>query len=219
MSKNQVVRAILGCVVVSAVAVVSFAKDKGDNPEAEETVVATLNKQQIDEFSQYINSKNLRRQEWLVTARILKEKQLELKGLMDNMSDEFNMDTDKSYTYEKSTKSLFEVSTNKTDKASSPERKLVRKVKSDSEALYLSRLMVARQLTEQQIFVLAQIVIEKNKEFNLVDSKLRKTYKLDKSSSYNLDNKTGKLTCSAKQPSDVSGAENINPGNNTPKKK
>ena len=120
------------------------------------------------------------------------------------------MAPDKSYTFEKATKTLYELSTNRVDKAGKPERSLVRQMKTESEALYVSRLMVARGLTEQQILVLAQIREEKAKEVGLVDNKLRQTFKLDPNASYRLDDKTGQVVRLAEpQPTDAGSTKDV----------
>ena len=170
----------------------AVAKDKG--PVAQkETVIASLTKEQVAEFSGYVHNKDLRREELIVSDRLLVEKQGELKGLMEEMSKEFGISPDKSYTFEKETKSLYLLSTNQVDKAGKPARTLLRQMKTDGEAQYLSRLMIARRMTEQQIFVLAQIREEKSKECGLIDAKLRQAFKLDPQTSYRLDEKTGQL--------------------------
>ncbi len=169
-----------------------WAEDKKDTPE-KETVVATLSKDQIKEFATFIYVRDLRRQELVVTTRIYGEKQRELKGFVEEMSKEFGMAPVNAYTYDIKDKSLYQLSTNKLDKAGAPERKLVRKIDSDGESKYISRLMVARKLTEQQLVVLAQLREEKAKEAKLLDNKLRQTFKLDPEGSYRLDEKTGKV--------------------------
>lgn len=168
-------------------------EDKNVGAGAKETVVATLSKEQIREFSAFVRNRNLRREELAVTTRIWVEKQRELKGFMDEMSKEFGMLPEHSYSYEIESKSLYQLSTNKVDKAGKPERKLVRKIKSDSEAKYVSRLMVARKLTEQQLQVLMQLRVEKQKEAKLLDEKLRQVFKLDPEAGYRLDEKTGQV--------------------------
>jgi len=168
-------------------------EDKNAGVLAKETAVATLSKEQIQEFSALVRNRNLRREELVVTTRIWVEKRRELKGFMDEMNKEFGMLPDQSYSYEIESKSLYQLSTNKIDKAGKPERKLVRKIKSDSEAKYVSRLMVARKLTEQQLQVLMQLRAEKQKEAKLMDDKLRQTFKLDPQTGYRLDEKTGQV--------------------------
>jgi len=168
-------------------------EEKAAGTAAKETVVATLSKEQIQEFSALVRNRNLRREELVVTTRIWVEKQRELKGFMDELSKEYGMQPDQSYSYEIESKSLYQLSTNKVDKAGKPERKLVRKIKSDNEAKYISRLMVARKLTEQQIQVLMQLRAEKQKEAKLMDEKLRQTFKLDPEAGYRLDEKTGQV--------------------------
>lgn len=162
-------------------------------PAQNETVVATLQKEQVSEFEAYVKVKELRREEVVVVSRMTLEKQTELKGFMDEMSKEFGIAADKSYTFEKGTKSLFVLSTNQVDKAGKPVRTLVKKIKTDTEAQYLARLMVARRLTEQQLIVLQQLKDEKSKEYGLVDAKLRQTFKLDPQGTYRLDEKTGQV--------------------------
>lgn len=168
------------------------AEAKAGAPE-KETLVATLSKEQIQEFSAFIRVRDLRREELIVTTRMWIEKQRELKAFAEEMNKEFGMTPDKAYTYEIETKSLYQLSTNQVGQAGKPERKLVRKIKSDSEAQYVSRLMVARKLTEQQIQVLAQLRSEKLKEAQLLDEKLRKTFKLDPKGGYRLDDKNGQV--------------------------
>jgi len=188
---------------------VLWAKDK-DQESQKDSVVATLSKEQITEFSAYVRAKSLRREEFIVCSRLILEKQGELKGFMDQMGKEFGMAPDKSYTFEKATKTLYELSTNRVDKAGKPERSLVRQMKTESEALYVSRLMVARGLTEQQILVLAQIREEKAKEVGLVDNKLRQTFKLDPNASYRLDDKTGQVVRLAEpQPTDAGSTKDV----------
>lgn len=183
---------MLFCGVLSGVPEVR-GDDGNVGAGAKETVVATLSKEQIREFSAFVRNRNLRREELAVTTRIWVEKQRELKGFMDEMNKEFGMLPDHSYSYEIESKSLYQLSTNKIDKAGRPERKLVRKIKSDSEAKYVSRLMVARKLTEQQLQVLLQLRAEKQKEAKLLDEKLRQTFKLDPEAGYRLDEKTGQV--------------------------
>lgn len=192
MKSMSLMSIVCGCVAVPFFATGLLAKEPAA-PAAKETVVATLSKDQIKEFSIYARTEMLRREEFAVISRMIVEKQKELKGFVDEMSKEFDMSYDKSYTFEKESKSLYLLSTNKVDKAGKPERTLLKKIKTDGEAKYLSRLMVARRLTEQQLFVLRQLKVEKNKEFGLVDSKLRQTFKLDSKGSYRLDQKTGQV--------------------------
>jgi len=183
---------ILCCAVLFSVAGVR-GEDKNAGAAAKGTAVATLSKEQIEEFSTLVRNRNLRREELVVTTRIWVEKQRELKSFMDEMNKEFGMLPDQSYSYEIESKSLYQLSTNRIDKAGKPERKLVRKIKSDSEAKYVSRLMVARKLTEQQLQVLLQLRTEKQKEARLMDEKLRQTFKLDPEAGYRLDEKTGQV--------------------------
>jgi len=171
------------------------ALDKAEKsvPDAAETVVTTLSKEQIREFAIMVNNRNLRRQEIAVALRIGAEKQRELKGFLDELQKEYDMKPECAYSYEIESKTLYQLVTNKLDKAGKPERKLLRKIKSEGEAQYVSRLMVARKLTENQIQVLAQIRAEKVKEAQLMDGKLRQTFKLDPNAGYRLDEKTGKV--------------------------
>ena len=185
-------RLLLGGAVLVLSAGAVWAKDT-DAGAQKESVVATLSKEQATEFAEYVHAKSLRREEFAVCGRLTVEKQGELKGFMDEMSKEFGMAPDKSYTFEKASRTLYLLSTNKVDKAGKPERSLVRQMKSESEAQYVSRLMVARGLTEQQLRVLAQLREEKAKEVGLVDAKLRKTFNLDPDLSYRLDEKTGQI--------------------------
>jgi len=177
----------------------SLAKES-ESVAQKEKVVTTLTKKQVAEFSDLVQAKNMRREEWIICGRLFLEKKGELKKFMDEMSKEFGMAPDKSYTFETASQSLFLLSTNKMDKAGNPERSLVRKLKSEGEVKYISRLMVARRLTEQQIFVFAQIREEKSKEFTLIDAKLRQTFKLDPKASYRLDEKTAQLVCVSQKP-------------------
>jgi len=180
------------CFIGSFTADVSFAKDK-DSAQQKEAVVATLTKEQISEFSEYVHSKDLRREEVIVSDRLLSEKQRELNGFMNEMLKEFGIESGKAYTFDRETKSLYLLSTNQVDKAGNPARTLVRKMKSDSESQYVSRLMIARRLTEQQIFVLREIREEKTKEYAMVDAKLRQIFKLEPQVPYRLDEKTGQI--------------------------
>jgi len=156
-------------------------------------VVAKLSADQIKQFSRMVRMRDLRRQELAVLSRIWEEKRREAKAFADEMAAEFEMSPESAYTYETKSKTLYRLSTNRLDKAGKPERKVARKVKSDSESQYLSRLMVARKLTEQQIGVLAQLRAEKAKEAQLQDDKLRETFKLEAGAGYRLDEKTGEV--------------------------
>lgn len=169
----------------------SLAKEREEG--GKEEVVSTLSKEQVQEFSAFVQAKSLRREEFLVCTRLIREKQGELKGFVDELAKEFGMSSAKAYTFEKATRSLFELSTNRVDKAGKPERTLHRQIKTDSEAQYVSRLMVARGLTEQQLQVLVQLREEKAKEFGLLDNKLRQAFKLEPKVSYRLDEKTGRV--------------------------
>jgi len=172
----------------------ALAENKGTGAgKGKEPVVATLSKDQIQEFATLVRIRDLRREELIVTTRIWGEKQRELKAFVDEMSKEFGMSPQNAYTYDIASKSLYQLSTNKVDKAGKPERTLARKIKTESEAKYVSRLMVARKLTEQQIVVLAQLREEKMKEAKLQDEKLRKTFNLDPEGGYRLDEKTGEV--------------------------
>lgn len=172
---------------------VARGDDKSAVAGSKETLVATLSKDQIQEFSVFVRNRNLRREELVVTTRIWVEKQRELKAFMDEMSKEFGMSPEHSYSYEIESKSLYQLATNKTDTVGKPDRKLVRTIKSDSESKYISRLMVARKLTEQQLQVLMQLRAEKQQEATLMDGKLRQTFKLDPEAGYRLDEKTGQV--------------------------
>jgi len=180
-------------VAVMACGVQAAEKKEAETGEAGATLVATLTKEQVREFSTMVRNRNLRREEAVVTLRIGAEKQRELKGFMDELQKEFGMRPDCAYVYETDSKSLFQLNTNKLDKAGKPERKLIRKMKTDSESQYASRLLMARKLTENQIQVLAQLRAEKTKEAQLMDNKLRQTFKLDPDAGYRLDEQTGKV--------------------------
>ena len=156
-------------------------------------VVATLDKGQIKEFAAFVHARDLRREERFVVARLWREKQGELKGFVQELSQEFGLAPEHAYTYEIDSKSLFQLMTNKLDKAGKPEKKLIRKVQSDSEAQYLSRLMVARKLTEQQLNVLVMLNAEKAEESKILDERLRKRFGLDPEGGYRLDEKTGQV--------------------------
>lgn len=172
---------------------VSKESDKVAEKAGKETLVATLTKDQVADFASYVKVKNLRLEEVTVVARMQVEKQRELKGFLDEMSKEFGMAVDKSYSFERESRALYILSTNRVDKAGTPEKKLVKKVKTDGEAQYLARLMVARKLTEQQLFVLRQLKAEKSKEWNLADAKLRQTFKLATNAVYRLDETSGQV--------------------------
>lgn len=156
-------------------------------------VVATLDKDQVKEFAAFVHARDLRREERFVVARLWREKQGELKGFVQELSQEFGLAPEQAYTYEIDSKSLFQLMTNKLDKAGNPEKKLIRKVQSDSEAQYLSRLMVARKLTEQQLNVLVMLNAEKAEESKLLDEKVRKRFGLDPEGGYRLDEKSGQV--------------------------
>ena len=192
-------RVFLSCCATFFVLEISLAKET-ESVVKKEKVVATLTEKQVAEFSDLVQAKNMRREEWIITGRLFLEKKGELKKFMDEMSKEFSMASDKSYTFETESRSLYLLSTNKMDKAGNPERSLVRQLKSDSEVKYITRLMVARRLTEQQISVLAQIREEKSKEFALIDAKLRQTFKLDPKASYRLDNQSAQILCVSEEP-------------------
>ena len=187
--------AVVGAVIAAMACGTQAAgkTEKAGTGEAGATLAATLSKEQIREFSAMVRNRNLRREEVAVTLRIGAEKQRELKGFLDELQKEFGMRPDCAYAYEIESKSLFQLSTNKLDKAGQPERKLIRKMKSDSESQYVSRLLVARKLTENQIQVLAQLRAEKTKEAQLMDNRLRQTFKLDPDAGYRLDEQTGKV--------------------------
>jgi len=156
-------------------------------------VVATLDKDQIKEFAAFVHVRDLRREEMFVLARLWREKQGELKGFVQELSQEFGLAPEQAYTYEIDSKSLYQLMTNKLDEAGSPEKKLIRKIRSDSEAQYLSRLMVARKLTEQQLSVLVMLNAEKAEETKLLDERLRKRFGLDPEGGYRLDEKSGQV--------------------------
>lgn len=177
-------------VIVFLVGLCLYSQAQGD-PEG--SLVTTLSKEQIKEFSTLVFNRDLRRQELAVTLRIGAEKQRELKGFMDEMAKEFGIKPEYSYSYQIEEKQLYQLVTNKLDKAGNPEKKKVRKVKSDSESQYLSRLLVARKLTENQIHVLAQLRAEKQKEAQLLDEKLRTTFKLEPTAGYRLEEASGKV--------------------------
>ena len=162
-------------------------------PAEPETLVATLTTNQVKEFSAYVRSKSLRGQEYLVFGRMLSEKAKELKGFIDVMQREFNLSPDTSYQYEAASKKVYELSTNKLDKAGNRERTVVYACKSDQEAQRVSRLMLARRLTERQIDVLKQLREEKQKETVRTDAKLREVFHLDPKVQYRLDSETGRV--------------------------
>lgn len=182
------------------------ALDKAEKsvPDAAETLVTTLSKEQIREFSTLVNNRNLRREEVAVVLRIGEEKQRERKSLLDVMQKEYEMKPECVYLFEAESKTLYQLVTNKLDKTGKPERKVFHKIKTGGEAKYVSRLMMARRMTENQIQVLAQLRAEKVKEAQLMDAKLRQTFKLDPDAGYRLDKKTGKVfrQPSAKKPED-----------------
>jgi|688.fasta_scaffold255982_2 hypothetical protein len=161
--------------------------------EPDGTAVAQLDKGQVAEFSAYVRQKILRSEEFDVCGRILAEKQGELKNFVKEMTEEIGISPDQTYTYETSTRSLYLLSTNAAARAGKPERTLIRKMKTESEAQYVSNLMLARSLTEQQIRVLKQLCEEKRGEFQQTDAKLRQRFKLDAQTAYRLDDQTGQI--------------------------
>jgi hypothetical protein len=179
---------LVACLVVGGV----LAKEK-EAVVAKQDVIATLTKEQVSEFTQYVRAKELRSQEYGVCERMIVEKRRELKKLQDEMKKEFDMSPDHSYTYEMSTQTLFLLSTNKVDKAGKPEKTVIKKIKTGGESEFLSSKMLARKLTEQQIVVLAQLCEEKKIEFQQTDNQLRQKFKLGAGVSYRLDDKTGQV--------------------------
>ena len=170
-----------------------LAEDAGSNRVADEKLVKTLTTNQVAQFQGYVQAKNLRNQEFVVCGRIVNEKRNELNKLNRDLEKEFGISPDKAYHFEAASKKLYELSTNSTDKAKGPDRKLVREAKSESEAQMIRKLMLSRRLTEQQVAVLLQLREEKMKEFSKIDAILRETFSLDPKARYRLDSDAGKL--------------------------
>jgi hypothetical protein len=114
------------------------AKAVNENKAAttEQREVARLSGDQIKQFARMVRIRDLRRGELVVLTRIREEKRREVKAFVDEMDKEFGMSPESAYTYEIKDKTLYRLSTNRLDKAGNPERKVVRKVKSDSESQY-----------------------------------------------------------------------------------
>lgn len=161
-------------------------------------VVATLNKKQTEQFIALTAQRSARYQELLVFERVIREKREELGQSLKGLKREFAMDPEKSYSYDRAAKKLFEVSKAKNGKAV---RKEVRAVQSEGESTYLSRLMVGRQLVERQLEVLMELVQEKQQEANLTDANLRKVFHLEANGIYRLDAAKGTILLTGmKQP-------------------
>jgi len=192
MSLNASVTVVAFCVFSGFVGTI-LAEDAGSNRVADEKLVKTLTTNQVAQFQGYVQAKNLRNQEFVVCGRIVNEKRNELNKLNRDLEKEFGISPDKAYHFEAASKKLYELSTNSTDKAKGPDRKLVREAKSESEAQMIRKLMLSRRLTEQQVAVLLQLREEKMKEFSKIDAILRETFSLDPKARYRLDSDAGKL--------------------------
>ena len=195
-----------GVLLAVLAGVPSVAADTG---RLKGTLVAELASEQATEFSAYVRMRGARQEEIRVIARMLKEKRGELSDLIGKMAADFGIAPDCSYMYKAATKSLYLLSSNKVDKASVPERTLLRTFTSAEEAKEAEGLILARRLTEQQIRVLEQLRVEKQCEFRNTDSQLRKRFKLDSGTAYHLDEATGRLMCVTPPQTDGGDADNL----------
>jgi len=164
---------------------VAVAKD------AKGTVVKKLSKDDATVFVRLTVQRTARFDELAIFQRVLVEKQAELKETLAKLEGEHGMDPKKSYSYETATRKLFELVPAKKE-GGEPTKKEVTTFKDAEAAAPLAREMIARKLVENQLAVLGQLSREKAQEAELVDSKLRKMFKLDADGiySFNADDST-----------------------------
>lgn len=149
-------------------------------------VVREFNKEDADKFAQIVATREVARGNYVVCARLLKEKQAMFKSMIAVLEKDHALKPAYPYTYDADQCSLYQLSTNAVKKGEQPKRTLVKKFKNKEEAAPLVRLMLHRQRLEGQMTVLAQLAAEQRKDNERWDEHLRKTFSLAPSSQYQL---------------------------------
>ena len=149
-------------------------------------VMKTLSKTDAEMFARIVALREGARENFVVTTRLLQEKQSNFRSVSEVLDKEHGVKPDFPYTYDIEEKALFQLSTNAVKKGEQPARTLVKRFKTGEEALPLATLMLKRQRVESHIIALAQIAEEQREENARWDEHLRKTFSLEPMTRYQI---------------------------------
>ncbi len=166
-----------------------FGKD-GSKEESSETKVRVLSEERGQTFVSLVSQKRVIEDDLRVIARLLKEKQRELKTFNETLETRFGIDPASQYTFD-ATEFRIYLLPPPPEKAGepTPERTLHREISKEDGKLFV-RHVSAKSITASQIRALSLLVREKRMEQNSANEALKGQFGIDPALDYRYEPKT-----------------------------
>lgn len=144
------------------------------------------NSEQAGGFLQLAHRKQMTEEDHNVLQRLQREKEAEYKQLDGQLLDRFSLSSALEYEYEAETKTIYRKAGDGEDKAN---RKVIYQFKNEAGEQDFLRLVAAKRLTANATATLKLLILEKQKELELLDKQLKEQYGIQGDLDYYYDAK------------------------------
>ncbi len=163
-------------------------------PSEKRALYRLKDQETVDALVKLAAGRKLREQELAVVARLLNEKQMELRGFNQQLQETFGISEEGNYQYDNESRTLFEVKA-KPGAENAPvdakpedwiEKTKIKKLRADAEETFL-KMVGAKKITTDEIRSLQLIIQEKKIELTNILESLQQQFSMSADNHYEYD--------------------------------